>query len=46
MLPDEELKEREKNCECGLKENGTWSEEVFDRFGCTCDYKKELSNAT
>jgi len=28
---------KEENCECGLKEDGTWSEEVFDRFGCTCE---------
>ena len=30
------VKEKEENCECGLKEDSTWSEEVFDRFGCTC----------
>ena len=30
-------KEKEENCECGLMENGTWSEELFDKFGCTCD---------
>ena len=28
---------KEENCECGLTEDGVWSEEVFDRFGCTCD---------
>ena len=32
----EKEKEKEENCECGLKEDSTWSEEVFDRFGCTC----------
>ena len=30
-------KEKEENCECGLMEDGTWSEELFDKFGCTCD---------
>ena len=30
-------KEKEKNCECGLMEDGTWSEKLFDKFGCTCD---------
>ncbi len=34
--PQEKEKEKEENCECGLKEDSTWSEEVFDRFGCTC----------
>ena len=28
---------KEENCECGLTEEGVWSDEVFDRFGCTCD---------
>ena len=28
---------KEENCECGLTEDGVWSDEVFDRFGCTCD---------
>ena len=31
----------EKNCKCGLKESGVWSEEVFDRYGCNC-YPKTL----
>jgi len=26
----------EESCECGLKEDGNWSEEVFDRYGCSC----------
>ncbi len=34
--PQEKEKEKEENCECGFKEDSTWSEEVFDRFGCTC----------
>ena len=28
---------KEKDCECGLKEDGTWGDEVFDRFGCECE---------
>ena len=24
------------DCECGLKEDGTWDDQVFDRFGCGC----------
>ena len=31
------MSDREENCECGLKEDGTWSEEVFDRYGCGCE---------
>ena len=26
----------EENCECGLQENGKWSEELFEEFGCSC----------
>tara|TARA_R100001126_G_C4790910_1_gene131827 strand:- start:416 stop:544 length:129 start_codon:yes stop_codon:yes gene_type:complete len=33
----EKEKEKEENCECGLMDDGTWSEELFDEFGCTCD---------
>tara|TARA_R100001460_G_scaffold10240_2_gene24212 strand:+ start:9 stop:143 length:135 start_codon:yes stop_codon:yes gene_type:complete len=32
---------KEKDCECGLKEDGTWSDEVFDRFGCDCVEEEE-----
>ncbi len=32
--------EKEENCECGLMENGMWSEELFDKFGFTCDESK------
>jgi len=32
---------KEENCECGLTDNDTWSEEVFDRFGCTCEEDKQ-----
>ena len=28
---------KETNCECGLSENGVWSEEIFDRYGCSCN---------
>tara|TARA_Y100000748_G_scaffold247817_1_gene212451 strand:- start:506 stop:640 length:135 start_codon:yes stop_codon:yes gene_type:complete len=27
----------EENCECGLRENGKWSEALMEEFGCTCD---------
>lgn len=26
----------EENCECGIDKNGKWSEELFEKFGCTC----------
>ena len=26
----------ESNCECGLQENGQWSEELFEERGCSC----------
>ena len=29
------------DCECGLKEDGTWSEEVFDRYGCSCEESED-----
>tara|TARA_R110002020_G_scaffold420113_3_gene629248 strand:+ start:440 stop:565 length:126 start_codon:yes stop_codon:yes gene_type:complete len=32
----DELK-KENDCECGLTEDGRWIEEVFDRYGCSCD---------
>lgn len=28
---------KETDCECGLTEEGVWSDEVFDRFGCECE---------
>ena len=30
-------REKEENCECGLTEEGTWSEELFEECGCTCE---------
>ena len=33
----ESMSDKEENCECGLKEDCTWSEEVFDRYGCSCE---------
>lgn len=30
-------KEKEENCECGLTKDGTWSEKLFDTFGCACE---------
>jgi len=30
-------KQKENDCECGLTEDGTWSEELFDQNGCTCE---------
>ncbi len=26
----------EENCQCGLSENGEWSEDLIEEFGCTC----------
>ena len=26
----------EESCECGITEDGVWSEELFDEAGCTC----------
>jgi len=34
---DAEEKRREENCECGIDEDGKWSEALFDKFGCTCE---------
>jgi len=28
---------KETDCECGLTQEGVWSEELFDRYGCECD---------
>ena len=28
---------KEQDCECGLNQEGKWSDAVFDRFGCSCD---------
>ena len=28
--------EIEENCQCGIDRNGSWSDEVFNRFGCGC----------
>ena len=38
------MSDKEENCECGLKENGTWSEEVFDRYGCSCEEYQNETN--
>ena len=35
------MSDREENCECGLKEDDTWSEEVFDRYGCSCEENED-----
>ena len=35
----------EENCECGLCENGEWSEELFEEFGCTCREENEKKGA-
>jgi|TARA_A100001391_G_scaffold175678_1_gene138567 hypothetical protein len=29
-------KDIQENCECGMDENNTWDDDVFDRFGCDC----------
>lgn len=38
-IEDEFVQEqyKEENCECGLTDDDTWSEAVFERFGCTCN---------
>lgn len=28
---------KEQECECGLDDQGKWSDTVFDRFGCDCE---------
>jgi hypothetical protein len=28
---------REEHCECGITEQGAWSETLFDHAGCDCD---------
>ena len=28
---------KEENCECGITQDGKWSDELFDLFGCCCD---------
>jgi hypothetical protein len=33
--------DKEQDCMCGIDENGHWSDEVFDRFGCDCDEAQE-----
>ena len=30
-------REKEENCECGFTADGTWSEELFEECGCTCE---------
>lgn len=35
------MNNKEENCECGLTEDGTWSERVFDRYGCDCVEENE-----
>ena len=32
-----EMSKKEEDCGCGLTEDGTWSDEVFDRYGCGCE---------
>ena len=32
------------DCECGLDENGNWSDEVFDRYGCGCEKEESLED--
>jgi len=34
--------EKEQDCVCGIDENGHWSDEVFDRFGCDCDEDEDV----
>ena len=29
--------EIEENCECGLTEDGSWDESLFDEWGCDCE---------
>ena len=31
------MSNKEENCECGLTEDNTWSDEIFDRYGCDCE---------
>ena len=31
------MNNKEENCECGLTEDNTWSDEIFDRYGCDCE---------
>ena len=33
--------ERAENCQCGMTEQGVWSESLFDSFGCDCLIEKE-----
>ena len=33
--------EIEENCECGLTQDGTWSEALFDEWGCDCERKDD-----
>ena len=28
---------KEQECECGIDDQGKWSDTVFDRFGCDCE---------
>ena len=32
------------DCECGLDENGNWSDEVFDRYGCGCEKEESFED--
>ena len=33
--------ERAENCECGMTEQGVWSEALFDEVGCDCLWELE-----
>jgi hypothetical protein len=35
------MNNKEENCECGLTEDNTWSDETFDRYGCDCENDDE-----
>ena len=39
-MSEEEIAE---NCECGLTEDGSWDESLFDQWGCNCE-RKEADN--
>lgn len=31
---------KEQECECGIDDQGNWSDNVFDRFGCECEEER------
>ena len=35
------MDEVEEHCECGLTQDGSWSEALFDEWGCNCERKDE-----